>query len=141
MIPIKFSCKKLLIALVQRGAIALIAIAPAEATTADPAFSENLQPTVTAARVDVGLLQLYRLERKLSAELGGVEVDLSPLGNSQEEVAIALEAANEFILSLNSEQLEEAVRSPTLISLLQTLSTAQQNTSNSEAAILKISLR
>lgn len=150
-----FSYKKLLIALIQRGAIALVALAPAEATKTAPAFAESLEPTVTAVRVDGSLahtlralntnrlqrLHLYRLERKLSAELGGADVDLSPLGTSQAEVAIALEAANEFILSLDSEQLEGAVRSPTLTALLQMLSTANQSAADSETIVLKISLR
>ncbi len=62
------------------------------------------------------------LEQQLRLELSDVEVQVSLLGNSAVDYNTAVAAMNDFVLSLNSEQLALALESPTLMALHRLLS-------------------
>lgn len=65
--------------------------------------------------------QLTALGQQLSSGLGGKVVEISLLSNSPSNLAAAIESVNALIMSLNSEQLAAAAKSPTFIALLQLL--------------------
>jgi hypothetical protein len=62
------------------------------------------------------------LEQQLRTELRGVGIQVSLLGNTFADYNTAVAAMNDFILSLNSEQLAVALQSPTLMALHRLLS-------------------
>jgi hypothetical protein len=64
---------------------------------------------------------LAAIQQQLSAEMGGAAIELSPLGNSANDLQRAIESANTVIKSLNREQLAAAAQSPTFMALLKLL--------------------
>lgn len=65
--------------------------------------------------------RLTELEQQLASDLGGKVIEVSLLGNSSDDLAAAIESTNALIMSLNSEQLAAATKSPTFMALLRLL--------------------
>ena len=69
-------------------------------------------------------LDIDTLERQISDEMCGLEVDLTVLGTSESDLETAIETTNRFIEGLTREQLACAINAPTLLALLQLLEAA-----------------
>ncbi len=65
--------------------------------------------------------RLTELEQQLASDLGGKVIEVSLLGNSSGDLAAAIESTNALIMSLDSEQLVAATKSPTFMALLRLL--------------------
>ena len=66
------------------------------------------------------------LEQQLQMEMGGLNLKISALDISPNNLAAAMKATNELVLSLNSEQLAAATESHIFIALLRFLEAANQ---------------
>ncbi len=91
--------------------------------------SEEL--TTLSAAVSTGV-DIEALEQQLKMEMGGLELEISALTVSPDNLAAAVQATNEVVLSLNSEQLAAAIGSPIFIALLRLLKAANQTTVESD---------
>ncbi len=69
---------------------------------------------------------LELLEQQLQVEMGGLNLKISALEISPNNLSAAVKATNELVLSLNSEQLAAATDSPIFIALLRLLESANQ---------------
>jgi len=69
---------------------------------------------------------IVALEQQLSSELGGKAIDIAVLASSAGDLASAVTAANDLILSMNRAELIAAIESPTFMALLQVLGAASQ---------------
>lgn len=92
--------------------------------------------TAALASVQTGeRLDIEALERQISDEMGGLEVDLTVLGTSESELETAIETTNSFIEGLTREQLALAINAPTLLALLQLLRAANDAASREIVSI------
>lgn len=89
-----------------------------------------LSPEEVAAIVDAVSTgaDIEALEQSLNKEMGGLDLKISALAVSPENLSMAVKANNELVLSLDSEQLAAAVESPIFIALLRLLEAANQTT-------------
>lgn len=90
-----------------------------------PQQVSSISSVLSANDADIGPA-ISVLEQQLSAELGGLALDISLLGSSTDNLSTAITAANQFILSLDSTQLAAAIESPTFMAMLEVLGGANQ---------------
>jgi hypothetical protein len=109
--------------------------------------SEKLD--VIAAAISNAGFDIEILEEQLSEEMD-LEIELSVLGTSSDELEEAIKAVNELIVGLDREHLITAVESPTFMALLKMLGNANQAVTGdsdeflvegSAIGIVKITLR
>ena len=93
--------------------------------------SEELDAIAAAVSTEI---DLDALEQQLIAEMGGLALEVSALEVSPDNLAAAVDAMNKLVLSLDSEQLALAVKSPIFISLLRLLEAANQATDEDSLA-------
>lgn len=96
--------------------------------------SETLEAIAAAVSTEV---DLDLLAQQLTTELGGLPLEISALEVSSNNLAVAVDAMNELVLSLDSEQLAMAVKSPVFISLLRLLEAA--NRADDEDSLVTVS--
>ncbi len=77
------------------------------------------------------------LEQQLMKEIIGLDVTISTLEPSPQNLAIAINASNELVADLSSEQLAKAVESPTFMALLQMLSAANRSVDSSRTTAIE----
>lgn len=70
---------------------------------------------------------LSALQQQLSSEIEDIEIEVSLLEPSVDNLAAAVSSVNELIVSLNSAQLAVVIESPTFIALLRTLGAANKS--------------
>ena len=87
--------------------------------------SEELNAIADAVSTEI---DLDSLEQQLTTEMGGLALEISALEVSPDNLAAAVDAMNKLVLSLDSEQLAMAIKSPVFISLLRLLEAANQAT-------------
>jgi len=77
------------------------------------------------------------LEQQLMEEIIGLNVVISTLEPSPQNLKIAIEASNELVADLSSQQLAKAVESPTFMALRQMLSAASRSEDGGRATAME----
>ncbi|MGB3768681.1 MAG: hypothetical protein WA947_19155 [Phormidesmis sp.] len=88
--------------------------------TTIPVTPAQIESLISAITNNGPSTSIQDLEQQIATETG-INVDISNLGASPADLEIAINSANELIMSLDSQQLAAAIESPTLMSLIEVI--------------------